>query len=378
MDLFTFNIIRMLVFTAIASMMAFFAAPFLITFLNKIKFWKKSARKKTITGEEATVFLSLHKDREVSVPRGGGLLIWISVLVVTMAAWGVANIPEAAWHAVGIAQPWWVPLLNFFTRREVWLPLFTLVAGSIVGLVDDALTVYGRGRYIGGGISFKTRMFIVSLIGLVGGLWFSYKLDYTTMHIPLVSDFPGGIDVAIGSIFGIPLYALLFVVVMLAAWAGGVIDGLDGLAGGAFVSIFAAFALIAFSQGKADLATFCAIICGTLFAFLWFNIPPAKFYMAETGVLGLTSTMTVVAFLTDSVVVLPIIAGLLVMEAGSVIIQLLYKKIFKRKLWLSTPIHHHFEAVGWPAHSVTMRFWILGIIFAAVGVAIRLMGQSGT
>lgn len=125
----------------------------------------------------------------------------------------------------------------------------------------------------------------------------------------------------------------------------------------------------------ADLATFCAIICGALFAFLWFNIPPAKFYMGETGVLGLTSTMTVVAFLTDSVIVLPIIAGLLVIEAGSVIIQLVYKKIRKKKLWLSTPIHHHFEALGWPAYNVTMRFWILGIIFAALGVAIRLIGQ---
>jgi phospho-N-acetylmuramoyl-pentapeptide-transferase len=370
MTLFTFDIIRMLAFTALTSVLAFLAAPSLISFLNRIKFWKKNARHKAITGEEATVFYSLHKERETTVPRGGGLLVWISVLVVTLLVWGITSIPKPVWVGAGITYPWWFALLNFFTRREVWLPMFTLVAGSLAGLFDDFLTVYGGGKYIGGGISFKRRLAIVALIGLIGGLWFYYKLGYTTMHIPLVNNFPTGIDVPIG-IFYIPL----FVAVMLASWAGGVIDGLDGLAGGAFASIFGAFALIAFSEGKADLATFCAIICGSLFAFLWFNIPPAKFYMSETGVLGLTSTMTVVAFLTDSVIVLPIIAGLLVMEAGSVIIQVFSKMVFKRKIWLSTPIHHHFEAIGWPAHKVTMRFWILGIIFAAIGVAIRLIGS---
>jgi len=369
MTLFTFNIIRMLVFTALTSLVAFMAAPFLIRFLNDIKFWKKNARHKTITGEAADVFYSLHKDRETTVPRGGGLLIWVSVLFITLLVWALANIPEQIWENFGLVRPWWFALLDFFTRREVWLPLFTLVVGSLVGLFDDVLTVYGKGRYVGGGISFKRRMAFVALIGLIGGLWFYYKLDWTTMHIPLLFNFPEGIDVYIGW-----FYIPLFVIVMLAAWAGGVVDGLDGLAGGAFASIFAAFSLIAFSQGKADLATFCAIVCGALFAFLWFNIPPARFYMSETGVLGLTSTMTVVAFLTDSVVVLPIIAGLLVMEAGSVIIQLVYKKTTKKKLWLSTPIHHHFEAIGWPPHQVTMRFWILGIIFAALGVAIRLIG----
>jgi len=166
----------------------------------------------------------------------------------------------------------------------------------------------------------------------------------------------------------------LFVLVTVGSWAGGVIDGLDGLAGGVFASIFGAFAIIAFAQGKADLATFCAVIAGTLFAFLWFNIPPARFYMGETGILGLTTTMAVVAFLTDSVVVLPIIAGLLVIEVGSMILQLLSKKFRHKKIWLATPIHHHFEARGWPAHQVTMRFWIISVVLAILGVAMRLLG----
>lgn len=359
MSLVTFNIIRILVFTAITAALAFAFSPLLIRLLNDMKFWKKEARKKTISGEEASVFYSLHKEREVTVPRGGGILIWVSVLTVSILFWLLSYLQD----------PWWFKILNFLSRKETWLPLFTLVVASVVGLIDDTLTVYGKGNYIGGGLSFWRRMAMVFLIGLVGGLWFYYKLGWTTMHIPLLFNFPEGMDIYIGI-----LYIPLFVIVMLAAWAGGVVDGLDGLAGGVFASIFAAFSIIAFAQGKADLATFCAIICGTLFAFLWFNIPPARFYMSETGILGLTSTMAVVAFLTDSVIVLPVIAGILVLEAGSVIVQLLSKKIRKKKIWMSTPIHHHFEALGWPSYQITMRFWVLGIVLAALGAAVRLLG----
>ena len=168
-------------------------------------------------------------------------------------------------------------------------------------------------------------------------------------------------------------YIPLFIVVTVATWSGGIIDGLDGLAGGTFASIFGAFTIISFSLGKIDLAAFCAVISGALFAFLWFNIPPARFYMGETGILGLTTVLAVVAFLTDSVYVLPIIAGLLVVEVLSVVIQLLSKKFRKKKVFQSTPVHHHFEAEGWPAYKVTMRAWIVGIVLAFVGVAIRLL-----
>lgn len=334
-------------------------APILIRYLYKIKFWKREARKKTITGEEAEVFYSLHKEREVKIPRGGGLLIWVSVLLVIFLFFILSQ----------FSNPWWFKKLNFLSRGETWLPLFTLIAGALVGLADDVLQVFGLGKYVGGGMTFTRRLLIVILIGLIGGLWFYYKLDWDTIHIPLIFNFPQGIDLALG-FWLIPL----FILVMVASWSGGVIDGLDGLSGGIFTSIFGAFAIIAFSQGKADLAAFSAAIAGTLFAFLWFNIPPAKFYMGETGILGLTSTMAVVAFLTDSVIVLPIIAGIMVIEVGSIILQLLSKKFRKKKIWLSTPIHHHFEARGWPAHQITMRFWLISIVFAILGVAIKLMG----
>ena len=373
----TFNAIKVLSLAAVAAIVAAFWTPLLTHFLYKYKLWKKEARTKAITGEEAPIFYSLHKEREVKTPRFGGLLIWLTALGIISAFWILSKVSD---------NPWFENL-NFLSRGQTWLPLFTLVAASIVGLFDDVLQVCyhpnsktpssligrafkkiitfvsGRGRYIGGGMPFKRRLLIVALIGAIGSWWFFSKLGWDIIHIPLLGDFSIGF-----------FYIPLFILVMVASWSGGIIDGLDGLAGGAFTSIFGAFSIIAFSQGKIDLATFCAVIAGTLFAFLWFNIPPARFYMGETGILGLTSTMAVVAFLTNSVIVLPIIAGLLVMESGSVIVQILSKKIRKKKIFLSTPIHHHFEAKGWPAYKVTMRFWIIGIVLAIIGVVVRLLG----
>lgn len=359
MSLLTFNVIKILLLTTIAATLSIFFAAFLTKYLYKIHFWKKEARTKTITGDEATVFNSLHKDREVSVPRGGGLLIFITAFIIIAFFFLLANFTDI----------WWLKKLNFLSRSETWLPLFALVAASIFGLIDDISVVFGKGKYVGGGLTFKKRLLVVALIGLVCGLWFYYKLGWDAIHIPLLLNFPEGFNLTIG-FWMIPL----FIFVMIASWAGGVVDGIDGLAGGVFASIFGAFTIIAFAQGKTDLAAFCAIILGTLFAFLWFNIPPAKFYMGEVGTLGLTTTMAVVAFLTDSVVVLPIIAGILLIEVGSMTIQLLSKRFRHKKIWLCTPIHHHFEAKGWPPYQVTMRFWIIGIILAVAGVAIRLLG----
>jgi phospho-N-acetylmuramoyl-pentapeptide-transferase len=376
-SLLTFNVIKVMSLAAIAAVLAAIWTPVLTYFLYKHKLWKKEARTKAITGEEASVFYNLHKDKETKTPRFGGLLVWLTTLGIVFIFWLFSELSDNLWFKN----------LNFLSRSQTWLSLFTLVAASIVGLFDDILQVCyhpkcappestlgkylkkfitfvsGRGRYIGGGMKFTRRLLIVSSIGAVGGWWFFYKLGWNVIYVPFLGDFYIGF-----------LYIPLFIIVMVASWSGGIIDGLDGLAGGAFASIFGAFSIIAFSQGRIDLATFCAVITGTLFAFIWFNIPPARFYMGETGILGLTSTMAVVAFLTNSVFILPIIAGLLVLESGSAILQLFSKKIRKKKIFISTPIHHHFEAKGWPSYKVTMRFWIIGVVLAIVGVVIRLLG----
>jgi phospho-N-acetylmuramoyl-pentapeptide-transferase len=352
MESLIFSVIKIFFAASISSFLAILWSPILINFLYKHKLWKKTARQKAISGEDASVFNGLHKEKETGTPRFGGMVIWVTILLVVL----ILTIISYLFPGSSIAR------LNFLSRQETWLPIFTLVAASIVGLVDDILVVYGAGKYIGGGLSFKKRLAIVALIGLIGALWFYHKLGWDVVFIPFLG------NIAIGF-----WYIPFFIITMIACWSGGIVDGLDGLAGGTFASIFGGYAIIAFSQGKIDLAAFCAAICGTLFAFLWFNIPPARFYMGETGSLGLTAVLSVVAFLTNSVFVLPIIAGILVVEVASVITQLLSKKIRGKKIFLSTPIHHHFEAIGWPAYKVTMRFWIVGIVLAFIGVSIKLL-----
>jgi phospho-N-acetylmuramoyl-pentapeptide-transferase len=348
----TFGAIKMLALGAISFIIAFALTPLLTHFLYKYKLWKKTTRQKSIDGAEMTVFKKFHGGSETKVPRLGGLLIWIIPPVLALLFFFLSKIDG--------------PLLdkfNFLSRSQTWLPLFAMVAAALTGLLDDILQTKGEGKYIGGGLSLKYRLLSVFAIGLIGGWWFYSKLGWNTIHIP------GSINLVINA-----WYIPFFVLVMMAVYSGGVIDGIDGLAGGSFSTIFGAYAVIALFQGQMDLAAFCAVVAGAIMAFLWFNIPPARFYMGESGTMGLCISLTVVAFLTDSVLVLPIIGFLLVIESGSVILQQLSKKFRKKKIFLAAPIHYHFEAKGWPSYKVTMRFWIIGLLSALIGVAIRLLG----
>jgi len=349
------NVLKVFGLSAVSFFVGIFITPVLAHYLYKYNAWKKSGEVKAISGEVASVINSLHKDRQVNTPRMGGILIWLSASLVTFFCWIIFKLfPDSL-----IAGK-----LNFLSRSQTWLPLFALVSAALIGLFDDILQIRGQGKYIGGGLSLKKRILLVALIGLIGGWWFYSKLEVNTVLIP----FWGNIEVGW-------LLVPFFVIVTLATFSGGVIDGLDGLAGGIFASIFAAYGGIAFLQHQLDLAAFCGVLSGAILAFLWFNIPPARFYMGETGILGLTATLTVVAFLTDSVLVLPLIAFPLVVEAGGNIIQLLSKKYRGKKIFLAAPIHHHFEALGWPSYKVTMRFWVIGVIFAIIGMVIVLIGQ---
>jgi len=349
----TLNVIKIFTLGTISFILAFLLTPFLTNFLYKHKLWRKGIKEKSIDGKEIPVFKNLYSKKENRIPRFGGLLIWGSVLILSFFFFFLGKFFDI----------WWIKKLNFLSRGQTWLPLFALVSASLVGLLDDIFVVFGKGGYAGGGVRLRYRLIMVGLIGLIGGWWFYYKLGYTTIHIPGNGDFFLGF-----------WYIPFFVLVMMATYSGGVIDGLDGLAGGAFASIFFAFTVISLWRGQFDLASFCLAITGSILAFLWFNIPPARFYMGETGVLGLCCALTVVAFLTDSVLVLPIIGFLLVVESASVIIQLLSKKIRGKKIFLISPIHHHFEAKGWPSYKITMRFWVVGVVASIIGITIRLLG----
>lgn len=328
--------------------------PILTHYLYKYKMWKKKARTEGLGGGGTPIFNKLHKEKETGTPRMGGVIIWLSALFTILLGLVISKIwPNEI-----------TDKLNFLSRNQTWLPLFTLVAASLVGLIDDFLVIFNRGGYVAGGIPLKIRIGMVLLIGLIGGWWFYSKLGVSSIIIPFDGDLRMGI-------FFVPF----FMAVMLALFSGGVIDGIDGLSGGIMAAAFSAYAGIAFFQNQIDLAAFCAVIVGGILAFLWFNIPPARFYMSETGILGLTTTLTVVAFLTKEVIVLPIIAMPLFIASGSVIIQVLSKKFRGgKKVFLVAPIHHHFEALGWPSYKVTMRFWVLGVVFAIIGMILALIG----
>jgi len=334
--------------------------PLISDYLYRNKMWKKKAGKIAPDGYATPIFNELHKEKEINTPRMGGLIIWISVFLSASFIWIFSQFLPSE-----LASK-----LDFVSRNQTWLPLFTLIVGSMFGLIDDYMEIRGDGSHIAGGLSLKKRLIIVTCLGLLAGSWFFFKLGISSIGLP------GGFELSLGFFF-IPFFAL----VTMALYSGGVIDGLDGLAGGIFATIFSAYAAIAFYQQQINLAAFCLVTVGAILAFLWFNIPPARFYMSETGTMGLTTTLAVVAFMTDrlgdgyGVIVLPMIALPLAITTLSVIIQLLSKKFRNgKKVFLVAPLHHHFEAIGWPATKVTMRYWIIGIIFSILGVILALIG----
>lgn len=348
------SVIKVLGLASFSFFLAILLTPLLTHYMYKYKLWRKSVRDTAPDGSKTPLFSELHKDRETRVPRMGGVLIWISTLAVTMLVWLLAYLTQ---------NPFW-DKVNFLSRNQTWLPVFTLLAASLLGAADDLAQVFGKGKYVAGGIRFRHRLILVTAIALVGAWWFYAKLGWRTIYLPWQ-----------GEVYLDGWYIPIFVLTMIVLFSSSVVDGLDGLAGGVFASIFAAYGGIAFFLGQFDLAAFCFVVLGALLAFLWFNIPPARFYMGESGILGLTTSLTVVAFLTNSVFVLPVIGLVLVAEVASDVIQLLSKKIRGKKVFLIAPIHHHFEAKGWPPEKVTMRFWVISVVVATIGLVLALVGR---
>lgn len=328
-------------------------------YLYRHEMWKKVAGKKTLEGADTPIFTSMHRGRETSVPKMGGAVIWLSSFATVTVLYLLMM-----FFPTEITQK-----LMFLSRNQTWVPLAALLIGGIVGLVDDYLDVGGVKDHLSGGLSLKKRLAVVAVISLLISVWFYAKLDVDSIGLPFIGDFYIGW-----------LIIPLFMLVSLGIYSGGIIDGIDGLAGGIFAAIFASYAGIAFYQQQIDLAAFSAMIVGGILAFLWFNIPPARFYMSETGSMALTMSLAVIAFLTDSLggghglIALPIIAFPLVATTMSNIIQIFSKRFFGRKVFLVAPLHHHFEARGWPPYKVTMRYWVIGTMFAIIGLIFGVMG----
>lgn len=314
--------------------------PLYTTVAYRWNWWKKP-RTTAVTGEKAKVLTQLHGEKHRRmIPTMAGVIFLVTVLAVTS-------------------------MFNL-SREQTWLPLAAFFGAGLIGLVDDIINIRGNGGGVAG-LPSKIKFLLTAIIALMAGLYFYTKLDVTSMYVPGLS-----VPLEIGWLI-VPLFVL---VVVATTNAVNITDGLDGLAGGLVAIAFGNYAIIAFLEGRFGVAGFCMTMVGALLSYTWFNVYPARFFMGDSGSYALGTALGVVAMITDTVLLLPIIGAVFVAEAGSSLLQILSKKLRGgKKIFKIAPLHHHFEASGWPETKVTMRFWILGQVCGVVGIVIFLLGN---
>jgi len=340
--------IRIILITTIAFGVALFITPFCFRLLKHYRF-DKQIREETST----PVFHGLHKNK-VGTPTGGGVIIWLTVVGMALLFDIMSRLFGGGWS-----------YLTFVDRGETYLPIAALLGAALIGLLDDWLGVKRLGGASGGGLKVRQKSMLYLMMALIGAWWFFFRLNWDVLNIPFFG------NITIG-----PWYIPLFVfIIFSSAISANETDGLDGLLGGVSLFAFVALTTVAFVLHRYDLAAFGGAIIGALLAFLWNNIYPAKFFMGDTGAMSLGVTIGVIAMLTNTALLLPLFAVILVIESLSVIIQVISKKTRHKKVFRSTPIHHHFEALGWPESQVTMRFWIVSAIFCALGLVVFFLSR---
>lgn len=352
------NVVKVLMTGLLSFILAFLLTPLWTHILYKYKIGIR-IKENGVSGDKLTFVSKLHAWK-AGTPTMGGLIVWATVLILALAS---------EWIFPWVAQLLdinFIARLDFLKRSQTWLPLFTLVMAGLLGLLDDYMSVRGKGTNKGGGMRFLFRFWWLFAIAGLGAWWFYSKLGWDTLHLPAIGDFTIGW-------WYIPLF--LFVI-LFTAISSNEADGLDGLNGGVLLMAFSSFALLAFMHNKVDLASFCAAVAGALMAFLWFNVYPARFFMGDTGAISLGTTLGVVAMLTNSALVLFIIVFVYLLESGSVALQLFSKRFLGRKIFLAAPLHHHFEAKGWPEPKVVMRAWIFTALTALLGVIVGIVGMG--
>ena len=337
------NLVQIGLYFGAAFILSFALTPAFTAFLYKNKIGKQ-IRDYDVSGGKSIIFNALHKNK-AGTPTMGGLLIWLTTCIISLPFFFDTSPLD--------------PKRGFFL-----LPLFTLVTTGILGAVDDYFNIRQIGKHKG--LAPKPKIFWLTTFALIGALWFYFKLNYSSIHIPSIGDFQIGL-------WYIPLF--IFIIIGTSN-AVNVTDGLDGLAGGLLITSYTAYAIIAYTQGLIVLSIFCAIIVGALTSFLWFNIPPARFFMGDTGSLSLGATLGVIAMLTNTVIILPIIAFIFVIEILSSMIQITSKKFFHRKVFAIAPFHHLLEYKGWPEYKITMRLWIIGGFMAFLGTILAILGSG--
>lgn len=336
----TDTLIRVLLLGFLGFLVSMLITPIYTTFAYKWEWWKKP-RTTATTGEKATMFMKLHGEKHKRlIPTMAGIIFVVATVLVT--------------------------LIFNLSRDGTWLPLAAFAGAAMVGLLDDIINIKGDGTGVAG-LRSKIKLALTTLVAFAGGLFFYFKLDVSSIHVPLMS---GTWEV------GWLIVPLFVFVVVATANAVNISDGEDGLAGGLVSTAFGVYAIIALLEGRFAVAGFCLTIVGTLLSYTWFNIHPARFFMGDVGSFALGTALGVVAMITDTVLLLPIIGLVFVAEAGSSAVQILSKKLRGgKKVFKIAPIHHHFEASGWPETKVTMRFWVIGQVAGVLGLIVFLLGR---
>ncbi len=347
-SMYSDELIKIFSLSSIAFLFAIAVTPLFTSLLFRF-----NLRKNIRSDGTTPIYTGLHEKKR-GTPTMGGILVWGTAFALAAGFWILDRVLSI--HEFHI--------FNFLTRRETLLPLGAMGGAALVGFVDDFLDIKGKGHK-GRGLRFRFKLILYAIVAGIGAWWFYIKLGFDSVHVPFYG------DVMLGWIF-IPFFIL---VVVGTSFAVNQTDGLDGLAGGTLSVAFFCFAVISYMQGRTNLAALLGIICGGLLAFLWFNVHPARFFMGDTGSMGLGVLLAIVAFLTNSVFLLPFIGVIFVIEAATLLMQYFWRHAFNRKLFLSSPIHHHLEALGWIESKVTMRFWILSVVAGIIGVIIFFLDK---
>jgi phospho-N-acetylmuramoyl-pentapeptide-transferase len=342
------NFLSMSFYSMLAFVLAFFIFPRFIHFVRSYKLTQK-IRENALSGGVAKLFRKLHAHK-TGTPTMGGAVVIFSIMAIVLFS-RVLSYFGFIDHS----------LLN---RGETYLPIFTMIFVGFLGLVDDYLNITEKSDQKG--LSARVKFWSLFAFAFGAALWFVLKLGYDTIHVPAVGDF------YLGGLY-FPLFILVLVGVSNAV---NLTDGLDGLAGGLLAIAYGVFAMLAYAYGFPILATFCLLVVAALVAFLWFNVPPASVYMGDTGSLALGATLGVIALMIDALFILAIVGCIFVLETISVMLQLFWKKHFKKKLFLIAPIHHHFEAKGWSETQIVMRFWIFGAGAGVFGLMVGIFGMG--
>ena len=314
--------------------------PFYTHFAYKYKFWKKQ-KKTTVDGKALPIMTKLHAHKFKHVfPTMAGL---IGIVAVTAVTW----------------------IFNF-DRGQTWLPLTGFLGGALVGVIDVVINIFGSGRGAAG-LRGPVKFFLITVVGVSLGWFFAVKLGWTSILVPFFGNFEIGV---------IPMILIFAFAIVATSNAVNITDGLDGLSGGLAMMAYGAFGVIALFQGNMLLFGFCMTVIGWLLSYIWFNVPPARFMMGDTGSFALGAGLGVVAMMTNSFLLLPIICMPAVIETASSLLQLISKKFFHRKIFISAPLHHHLEAIGWGEAKIVMRFWILAGVCAIIGVFVAATGGA--